>query len=68
LPKLKIDDIEYNTEDLSEVGQSLLVSLQFTESQIQRLDSEIKVYRVAQKSYAQSLKSELETAQDVDSE
>lgn len=68
MPKLKIDDIEYNTEDLSEVGQSLLVSLKFTEAQIQRLDNEIKVFRVAQKSYAQSLKSELETGQDVDRE
>tara|TARA_B110000211_G_C13843166_1_gene448842 strand:- start:406 stop:612 length:207 start_codon:yes stop_codon:yes gene_type:complete len=65
MPKIKIDEIEYNTEDLSDVGQRLLVSLQFTEAQIQRLDNEIKVYRVAQQSYAQSLKDELETTQDV---
>lgn len=61
MPKIKLDDIEYNSEDLSEAGQRLLASLQFTEAQILKLDNEIRVYKLAQNMYAQSLKNELDT-------
>ena len=29
MPKIKIDDLEFNSEDLSENGKGLLTSLQF---------------------------------------
>mgnify|MGYP001185678483 FL=1 len=34
MPKLTIDDIEFNTEDLSENGKAQLSSLQFLEAQM----------------------------------
>lgn len=60
MPKITIDDIEYNTEDLTENGKAQLASLQFLEVQMNKLKSEIAVYQTARNSYAAELKAELE--------
>jgi hypothetical protein len=59
MPKITIDDIEYNTEDLSENGKAQLASLQFLESQMNKIKAEIAVYQTARNSYAAALKAEL---------
>jgi len=59
MPKITIDEIEYNTEDLSENGQAQLASLQFLEGQMQKIRQEILVYQTAQTAYAQALKAEI---------
>ena len=51
MPKIKIDEIEYNTEDLSEEGLAQLKSLQYLETQLQRLRNDIAVYQTAQRTY-----------------
>ena len=60
MPRIKLDDIEYNTEDLSEHGKATLQSLQFLEVQLQKLKNEIAVYQTAQRTYAAALKAEIE--------
>jgi len=60
MPKITVDDIEYNTEDLSENGKAQLASLQFLEVQMKKLKAEIAVYQTARNSYVNALKSELE--------
>ena len=60
MPKITIDEIEYNTEDLSDNGKAQLASLQFLEVQMQKLKSEIAVYQTARISYVNALKAELE--------
>ena len=60
MPKITIDEIEYNTEDLSDNGKAQLASLQFLEVQMKKLKSEIAVYQTARNSYLAALKSELE--------
>ncbi len=60
MPKITIDGIDYNTEDLSENGKAQLASLQFLEMQMNKLKSEIAVYHTARTSYANALKEELE--------
>ena len=62
MPKIKIDDMEYNTEDLSEEGLAQLRSLQFLETQMQKLRNEIAVYQTAQRTYAAALKAEIDRA------
>lgn len=62
MPKITVDGIEYNTEDLSENGRAQLVSLQFLEVQMKKLQSEIAVYNTARNSYVNALKNELEQA------
>ena len=60
MPKITVDGIEYNTEDLSENGKAQLASLQFLEVQMAKIKSEIAVYQTARNSYLSVLKSELE--------
>ena len=45
MPKIKIDEIEYNTEDLSANGILQLRSLQFVESQLDKTKNEIFAYQ-----------------------
>ena len=60
MPEITIDDKKYNSEDLSEDAQKSLVSLQFVNSEIQKLEGQLSVYRTAQAAYSQALKSQLE--------
>ena len=60
MPKITIDNIEYNTEDLTENGKAQLASLQFLEVQMQKLRNEIAVYQTAQRTYLAALKAEIE--------
>lgn len=60
MPKITIDGIEYNTEDLTDNGKAQLASLQFLEMQMNKIKSEIAVYQTARKSYISFLKSELD--------
>jgi hypothetical protein len=59
MPKIKLDDAEYNTEDLSERGHATLNSLQFLEIQLHKLKSEVAIYKTAQRVYLDTLKSEI---------
>ena len=61
MPKITVDGIEYNTEDLSDNGKAQLASLQFLEAQMNKLNAEIAVYETARNSYMSVLKSELNT-------
>lgn len=60
MPKITIDEIEYNTEDLSENGKAQLASLQFLDVQMTKIKSEIAVYQTARNAYVSELKVELE--------
>lgn len=60
MPKITIDDIEYNTEDLSKAGLEQLASLQFLDHQVQKLRNEMAVYQTARQSYVLALKAEIE--------
>jgi len=62
MPKITVDGVEYNTEDLSDNGKAQLASLQFLEVQMKKLQSEIAVYQTARNSYIAALKAELEKA------
>lgn len=63
MPKITIDEIEYNTEDLTDNGKAQLASLQFLEVQMNKLKSEIAVYQTARNSYITALKAELDAGQ-----
>ena len=60
MPKITVDDIEYNSEDLSDNGKAQLASLQFLEAQLAKLQSEIAVYQTAKSAYVSALKVELD--------
>mgnify|MGYP006211209453 CR=1 FL=1 len=60
MPKITVDNIEYNTEDLSDNGKAQLASLQFLEVQMNKLNSELAVYQTARNSYVAALKKALD--------
>jgi len=60
MPKITVDGIDYNTEDLSDNGKAQLASLQFLEAQMNKLNAEISVYETARGTYVHALKSELD--------
>lgn len=62
MPKITIDNIEYNTEDLTDNGKAQLASLQFLETQMQKGRQEMAVYQTAQTTYVKELKAEIEKA------
>ena len=44
MPRITLDDVEYNTEDLSDHGKATLASLQFLEGQLKNIRNEIVPY------------------------
>ena len=62
MPKITVDGMEYNTEELTDNGKAQLASLQFLEVQMKKLQNEIAVYQTARNSYIAALKVELEKA------
>lgn len=60
MPKITVDGMEYNTEDLSDNAKAQIASLQFLEAQMAKIKSEIAVYETAKSAYIQALKAELE--------
>tara|TARA_B110000908_G_scaffold169720_1_gene227472 strand:+ start:2470 stop:2694 length:225 start_codon:yes stop_codon:yes gene_type:complete len=62
MPKITIDNIEYNTEDLTDNGKAQLASLQFLETQMQKGRQEMAVYQTAYNTYVKELKAEIEKA------
>ena len=68
MPKITVDGIDYNTEDLSDNGKAQLASLQFLEVQLNKIKGEIAVYQTARNSYVAALKAELEKQEPSDTE
>ena len=60
MPKITVDNIEYNTEDLTANGKAQVASLQFIETQLAKLKAELAVYQTAKVAYTNALKAELE--------
>lgn len=60
MPKITVDGIDYNTEDLTDNGKAQLASLQFLEVQMNKLKAEIAVYQTARGAYVAALKAELQ--------
>ena len=59
MPKFTVDDIEYNTEDLSEQAQKTYQSLQYTMLQLKKIETEVEIYKVAHRALADELRKEL---------
>ena len=63
MPKINVDGIDYNSEDLSDNGKAQLASLQFLEAQMAKIQSEIAVYQTARHAYVVALKAELDSSE-----
>ena len=59
MAKVTIDDKEYETDDMSEDAQAQLVSLQFVNSELPRLQAKLAAMQTAASAYSVALKNAL---------
>tara|TARA_Y100001968_G_C19270423_1_gene673944 strand:- start:621 stop:806 length:186 start_codon:yes stop_codon:yes gene_type:complete len=57
---LTIDDKEYDSENLSDKSKQYIANIQFIKSETAKLESQIKVYKIAEATMAKALKDSLE--------
>ena len=60
MPNITIDGKEYNSDDLSQNAKEQLVSLQFVQSEIKRVEAQLAVFKTAAVAYSASLKQEID--------
>ena len=60
MPKITIDNKDYDTDTLSDESKQLLGLLQFTEVEIQRLQAKLAAMQTARMAYINGLKQALE--------
>ena len=53
---IKIDNVDYDTDKLSEEAKAQLMSLQFCDQELQRLQAQAAAYQTARMAYANALK------------
>ena len=64
MAKIKIDDVEYDTDDMNDNAKAQLASLQFNEAHINRLRNELAIADTAKIAYVNALKRELESPEE----
>ena len=55
MPTIKIDNVEYDTDKLSDEAKAQLVSIQFCDQELQRLQAQAAAYQTARLAYAKAL-------------
>ena len=56
---IKIDNIEYDTDKLSDEAKAQLISLQFCDQELQRLQAQAAAIQTARMAYAKALNDAL---------
>ena len=59
MPKINIDNIEYDTDKLSDEAKAQLQSLQFVEQELARLQAKTAAMQTARNAYAKALQATL---------
>jgi hypothetical protein len=62
MPTIKIDGKDYDTDKLSDEAKAQLVSLQFCNQELARLQAQAAAYQTARMAYAKALQAALPTA------
>ena len=56
---ITIDDVKYDTDKLSDEAKAQLVSLQFCDQELQRLQAQAAAYQTARIAYSKALQAAL---------
>ncbi len=59
MPSIKIDEIEYELDSLSEEAKAQLQMLQATEQEVQRLQIQLNIAQTARNAYSKAVKQNL---------
>jgi hypothetical protein len=55
MPTIRIDNKDYDTDQLSDAAKAQLTSLQVTDAEIQRLNIQLAIAQTARNAYARAL-------------
>ena len=61
MPTIKINNVDYDTETLSNDAKAQLASIQFCDQELQRLKAQAAAYQTARQAYAKALQAALPT-------
>jgi len=61
MPTIKIDNVDYDTDTLSNEAKAQLISMQFCDQELQRLQAQTAAYQTARQAYAKALQAALPT-------
>ena len=64
MPIIKIDNIDYDTDTLSDEAKAQLISLQFCDQELARLQAQAAAYQTARMAYAKALQEALPNLDD----
>jgi len=56
---IKIDNVDYDTDTLSNEAKAQLISMQFCDQELQRLQAQAAAYQTARQAYAKALQAAL---------
>ena len=61
MPTIKIDNVDYDTDTLSNEAKGQLISMQFCDQELQRLQAQAAAIQTARIAYAKALQAALPT-------
>ncbi len=59
MPTIKIDNVDYDTDTLSDEAKAQLISMQFCDQELARLQAQAAAYQTARRAYSKALQAEL---------
>lgn len=59
MPKIKINEKEYDIDQLTDEAKAHIASLQFVQNEIKVMTARIAVYKTAEKNYLRALQDEI---------
>jgi len=62
MPTIKIDNVDYDTANLSDEAKAQLASMQFCDQELARLQAQAAAYQTARSAYANALNKALPKA------
>ena len=62
MPTIKIANVDYDSDTLSNEAKAQLAAMQFCDQELQRLQAQAAAYQTARMAYAKALKDALPTA------
>jgi len=62
MPKITIDGVEFNSEDLSENGKLQLDSLSYVDKEIKKLQTELSIIKNSKVIYSRELQRSIDAA------
>ena len=60
MPNIKIDDLEFNTEDFDDVEHQLLSDIQLCDAKLSLLSEELRLFEIVKSQFAAQINSVLE--------